>query len=273
MRHSCGLGSRRECASARERRMMWELATEADGVAVGDMAVSGINPGSMTQLLVTAWTSDWAWPGHRGRVTPGETPVAMAGALEVVRGPQTQRVATLSPEDRVRDLVAGPPLVSVLAPGDRGPGDSEECQEGAESPDESQTACAVPRDLPRSDLPAVDLRAVDLPGSEFPVADRPLAGSGGELAHHGAATATVSTATVKRRARRAAEATPVLRERPRCPVHGVPMLVGRTVAWVQYRYCQVPGCGESCTTNRALHPHKRRAPEPAQRPKGRSPAR
>ena len=44
--------------------------------------------------------------------------------------------------------------------------------------------------------------------------------------------------------------------RPLCPVHGLALLVGRTVGTVQYRYCRVPGCHESRTTLREKSPHK-----------------
>ena len=84
---------------------------------------------------------------------------------------------------------------------------------------------------------------------------------GGDL---GTAT-TLAAPSVKRRLRRKASERPSVRDRPCCPVHAVPMLVGRTVGRVQYRYCQVPGCRESCTTLRALHPHKGRLPEPGRR--------
>ena len=42
------------------------------------------------------------------------------------------------------------------------------------------------------------------------------------------------------------------RPAPLCPVHGVSMLVRRTMGEVQYRYCSAPGCRESTRTRRAL---------------------
>ncbi len=48
--------------------------------------------------------------------------------------------------------------------------------------------------------------------------------------------------------------------RPRCPVHGGEMLVGRTVGCVQYRYCTVEGCPSAVTTFRSDAPHKRWPP-------------
>ena len=54
--------------------------------------------------------------------------------------------------------------------------------------------------------------------------------------------------------RRSRRGNPLL-ERPVCPVHGLAMLVGRTVDDLQYRYCRVDGCGASCTTLRRSAPH------------------
>lgn len=48
-----------------------------------------------------------------------------------------------------------------------------------------------------------------------------------------------------------------VRCRPHCPIHGVQLLVGRTVGMVQYRYCTVPGCQESARTERKLRPDRR----------------
>lgn len=48
-------------------------------------------------------------------------------------------------------------------------------------------------------------------------------------------------------------------DRPLCPIHGLAMLVGRTIQDVQYRYCRVEGCTQSCITMRARSPHKFRA--------------
>ncbi len=42
-----------------------------------------------------------------------------------------------------------------------------------------------------------------------------------------------------------------------CPVHGVQLLVGRTVGALQYRYCTVTGCHESARTKRKLNPEQR----------------
>lgn len=59
-------------------------------------------------------------------------------------------------------------------------------------------------------------------------------------------------------------------ERPRCPVHGLAMLVGRTIQDVQYRYCRFEGCTHSCVTLRARSPHKYRADRcnPVEKPGG-----
>lgn len=46
----------------------------------------------------------------------------------------------------------------------------------------------------------------------------------------------------------------IVTSQPICPVHGVQLLVGRTVGTVQYRYCPVSGCHESARTRRALNP-------------------
>ncbi|MFM8218760.1 MAG: hypothetical protein ACKOJF_07535, partial [Planctomycetaceae bacterium] len=89
----------------------------------------------------------------------------------------------------------------------------------------------------------------------------PAGGRGAELD----ATTPCAAPSVKRRLRRKPGERPLVRERPCCPVHAGPMLVGRTVGRVQYRYCRVPGCRESCTTLRALHPHKGHLPEPTRR--------
>lgn len=40
------------------------------------------------------------------------------------------------------------------------------------------------------------------------------------------------------------------RQRPVCPIHGVPLLVGRTRGRVQYRYCTIAGCHASMRTRR-----------------------
>jgi hypothetical protein len=40
--------------------------------------------------------------------------------------------------------------------------------------------------------------------------------------------------------------------RPVCPLHDVPLLVGRTRGRIQYRYCPVAGCHESIRTVRQL---------------------
>jgi len=64
-----------------------------------------------------------------------------------------------------------------------------------------------------------------------------------------------------RRVHRRPEDRPPLRDRPRCPVHDVPMLVKRTIQSVQYRYCPVAGCHQSRRTQRSLHPHKGVIPE------------
>lgn len=40
--------------------------------------------------------------------------------------------------------------------------------------------------------------------------------------------------------------------RPVCPIHGVPLLVGRTRGRIQYRYCTISGCHESIRTRRQL---------------------
>ncbi len=39
---------------------------------------------------------------------------------------------------------------------------------------------------------------------------------------------------------------------PLCPVHGVRMLVGHASPTRQYRYCRVPGCGESVQSDRVF---------------------
>jgi hypothetical protein len=43
----------------------------------------------------------------------------------------------------------------------------------------------------------------------------------------------------------------VVRPLPRCPIHDLPLLVGRTLREVQYRYCRVDGCKQSQRTFRA----------------------
>lgn len=47
---------------------------------------------------------------------------------------------------------------------------------------------------------------------------------------------------------------------PLCPEHGVPLLVGRVVRRVQYRYCPVEGCRQSARTWRIL-PGRPRKPK------------
>ncbi|MSR59519.1 MAG: hypothetical protein EXS05_18065 [Planctomycetaceae bacterium] len=44
-------------------------------------------------------------------------------------------------------------------------------------------------------------------------------------------------------------------QRPVCPAHGVPLLVGRTYGDVQYRYCTIEGCKHSICTKRP-RPHR-----------------
>ena len=47
---------------------------------------------------------------------------------------------------------------------------------------------------------------------------------------------------------------------PLCPEHGVPMLVGRVVRRLQYRYCPIQNCCQSARTLRILpgRPQKRK---------------
>lgn len=46
---------------------------------------------------------------------------------------------------------------------------------------------------------------------------------------------------------------------PLCPEHGVPLLVGRVMRQVQYRYCPIEGCRQSARTKRI---HRGRPPKP-----------
>jgi len=41
-------------------------------------------------------------------------------------------------------------------------------------------------------------------------------------------------------------------ERPLCPVHSVPMLVGRTKGKIRYCYCPIADCKQSCKVVRII---------------------
>ena len=71
-----------------------------------------------------------------------------------------------------------------------------------------------------------------------------------------------------RRRRRVRPKPPV----PVCPEHGIPMLVGRVVRRLQYRYCPIQGCSQSARTRRIVlgRPRKARAGLTSDEPGGRS---
>lgn len=43
----------------------------------------------------------------------------------------------------------------------------------------------------------------------------------------------------------------IVYDKPKCPVHGVPMNVGSTSPVKRYCYCPVPGCGQSCAIGKS----------------------
>ena len=99
-----------------------------------------------------------------------------------------------------------------------------------------------------------------------------LGGSAQEFAKpaipHSTLPKSIKEQSMTRRRRHIRPKPPV----PLCPEHGVPMLVGRVVRRLQYRYCPIPGCPQSARTMRIVlgRPRKAKAGLTNDEPSGRS---
>ena len=192
-------------------------------------------------------------PSRQPRVTP-ET-ISHAAPLNAALSTHPSTPPALTSEPLASEPLASESLTSDRLASDPSDGDVSRGDELQSRPG-SAPLCVVG--------PGIVVGELAFPPTQPEAA--PVGGAEVELRGDDLGTATTLAApSVKRRLRRKASERPSVRDRPCCPVHAVPMLVGRTVGRVQYRYCQVPGCRESCTTLRALHPHKGRLPEPVRR--------